>query len=159
MSNVAYDPFAGFVEEKVETKLETKEEIVAPVEEKKEVEAPVFDESKLSDEERAMINAWVEKIDIKNSAMIMSYGTGAQNKIAKFSDGALQNIRTKDLGEMGDLLSNVVVQLKGFEEEEEEKGFLGFFKKKGKKVATLKAKYDEAEVYFEFQVSSAFSKF
>lgn len=142
MSNVAYDPFEGFVEEKVETK----EEVVAPVEEKKEVEAPVFDESKLSAEERAMIDAWVEKIDIRNSAMIMSYGTGAQNKIAKFSDGALQNIRTKDLGEMGDLLSSVVVQLKGFEDEEEEKGFLGFFKKKSKKVATLKAKYDEAEV-------------
>ncbi len=146
MSNVAYDPFEGFVEEKVEQTVEKKEEIIAPIEEKKEVEAPTFDESKLTAEERAMIDAWVEKIDVKNSAMIMSYGTGAQNKIAKFSDGALQNIRTKDLGEMGDLLSNVVVQLKGFDDEEEEKGIFGFFKKKGKKVATLKAKYDDAEV-------------
>lgn len=142
MSNVAYDPFEGFVEEKVKEK----EEEIIPVEEKKEIEIPIFDESKFSEEERAMINSWVEKIDLNNSAMIMSYGTGAQNKIAKFSDNALQNIRTKDLGEMGDLLTNVVVQLKGFGDEEEEKGILGFFKKKNKKLATLKAKYDNAEV-------------
>ena len=143
MNGVEFDPFAGYVEEKVELPKETAADAVK---EEKKVEAPIFDESKLSPEERALINGWVEKIDLNNSGMIMAYGTGAQNKIAKFSDSALENIRTKDLGEMGDLLANVVVQLKGFDDEEEEKGFLGFFKKKANKVNTLKAKYDEAEV-------------
>lgn len=139
-SSVEFDPFAGYVEDKVEAAAQL------PREEEKKIEAPAFDESKLSPEERAMINGWVEKIDLTNSGMIMAYGTGAQNKIAKFSDSALENIKTKDLGEMGDLLSSVVVQLKGFEEEEDDKGFMSFFKKKSNKITALKAKYDAAEV-------------
>lgn len=139
-SSVEFDPFAGYVEDKVEAVAQL------PREEEKKIEAPAFDESKLSPEERAMINGWVEKIDLSNSGMIMAYGTGAQNKIAKFSDSALENIKTKDLGEMGDLLSSVVVQLKGFEEDDDDKGFMSFFKKKGNKITALKAKYDAAEV-------------
>lgn len=139
-SSVEFDPFAGYVEDKVEAVPQLRRE------EEKKIEAPAFDESKLSPEERAMINGWVEKIDLSNSGMIMAYGTGAQNKIAKFSDSALENIKTKDLGEMGDLLSSVVVQLKGFEEEDDDKGFMSFFKKKGNKITALKAKYDAAEV-------------
>lgn len=113
------------------------------VEEKKE--AAVFDESTLSPEERKMVDDFANSIDLQNSTVILQYGAGAQKKIADFSETALANVRSKDLGEIGELLSGVVYELKKFDEEEE-KGFLGIFKKGGNKIAAMKSKYDKAEV-------------
>lgn len=115
----------------------------AAVEEKKE--AGVFDESTLSPEERKMVDDFANSIDLQNSTVILQYGAGAQKKIADFSETALANVRSKDLGEIGELLSGVVYELKKFDEEEE-KGFLGIFKKGGNKIAAMKSKYDKAEV-------------
>lgn len=120
---------------------ETKEELVVVEEVKAE---SAYDESTLSAEEKKMVEEFVEKIDLKNSNAIMQYGAGAQKKIADFSENALESVRTKDLGEVGSLLSSVVVELKGFDAEEE-KGFLGLFKKAGHKTEALKAKYAKAE--------------
>ena len=115
----------------------------AAVEEKKE--AAVFDESTLSPEERKMVDDFANSIDLQNSTVILQYGAGAQKKIADFSETTLANVRSKDLGEIGELLSGVVYELKKFDEEEE-KGFLGIFKKGGNKIAAMKSKYDKAEV-------------
>ena len=119
-------------------------------EEKQEVaavaapEEPAFDDSILSEEEKKTVDAFVSQIDLTNSAMILQYGAGTQKKMADFSDTALENVKTKDMGEVGDLLSGVVKELKNFDEEEET-GFLGLFKKASNKVATMKAKYAKTE--------------
>lgn len=114
------------------------------VEEEKKQE--VFDESTLSPEERKMIDDFAEQIQLENSNMILQYGAGAQKKMADFSESALNNVKSKDLGEIGTMLSNVVTELKTFDQEEEEKGFRGFFKKQSNKVTAMKAKYAKAEV-------------
>lgn len=101
---------------------------------------------RLSPEEQKIIDEFADKIDIANSTMVLQYGAAAQKKIAAFSDSALSKVRTKDLGEVGDELSNLVIELKGFDVDEEEKGFKGWFKNTGNKVKMLKAKYDRAEV-------------
>ena len=106
---------------------------------------PAWDDSLLSDEERQMVDNFVGQIDLDNSNAILQYGVGTQKKMADFSETALKNVRTKDLGEVGDLLSGVVTELKSFDAEEE-KGFLGFFKKQSNKITAMKAKYDKAEV-------------
>lgn len=103
-------------------------------------------EALLSTEEQKIVSEFADKIDITNSSMIMQYGSGAQKKIANFSDTALDKVRTKDLGEIGDGIANLVVELKGFDVDEEEKGFLGFFKNSGNKIKSMKARYDKAEV-------------
>ncbi len=108
-------------------------------------EAQAFDESILSAEERKMVDDFSKQIDLKNSAAILQYGAGAQKKIADFSETALANVKTKDLGEIGELLSGVVYELKKFDEEEE-KGFFGIFKKSGNKIEAMKSKYEKAEV-------------
>ena len=108
-------------------------------------EAPVFDESSLSEQERKIVNDFAEKIELSNSNVILQYGSGAQKKIADFSENTLNNVRTKDLGEVGDMLSNVVTELKSFDVDEEEKGFFGFFKRTSNKLTAMKAKYDKAE--------------
>lgn len=115
--------------------------------EKKEVkqEEIVFDESNLSNEERRMVDDFASKIDLTNSNIILQYGSGAQKKMADFSESALNNVRSKDLGEIGNMLSHVVIELKSFDEEDE-KGFLGMFKKTSNKITAMKAKYDKAEV-------------
>lgn len=105
---------------------------------------PVFDENVLSTEERQMAEQFAEQIDLTNSQTILQYGAGTQKKMADFSESALENVRTKDMGEVGDLLAEVVHELKSFGEEEE-KGFLGFFKKGGDKIAAMKTKYNKAE--------------
>lgn len=107
-------------------------------------EEKAIDESVLTDEERKMAYSFAQQIDLTDSAVILQYGAGTQKKMADFSETALENVRTKDLGEVGDLLSGVVTELKSFDEEEE-KGFLGFFKKQGNKIQALKAKYAKAE--------------
>jgi len=103
-------------------------------------------EQRLSPEEQKIVDEFADKIDIANSTMVLQYGAAAQKKIAAFSDSALSKVRTKDLGEVGDELSNLVIELKGFDVDEEEKGFMGWFKNTGNKVKALKAKYDRAEV-------------
>lgn len=104
--------------------------------------APLPEES-LSPEEQKIVDDFAAKIDLNNSSQILRYGAGAQKKMADFSETALDNVRTKDLGEIGDMLSGVVLELKGFEEEEE-KGFLGLFKKSSNKITAMKARYDKA---------------
>ena len=99
----------------------------------------------LSPEEERMVADFAAKIDIENTAQILQYGAGTQKKMADFSDAALANVRTQDLGEVGDLIVNVVGELKGFDAPEE-KGFLGFFKKQTGKLELMKARYDKAEV-------------
>ena len=91
-----------------------------PVEEKKP-EATTLDESALTPEEQKVVEEFSEKIDLQNSTMVLQYGSAAQKKIASFSDTALNNVRTKDLGEVGDQISHLVVELKGFDIDEEEK--------------------------------------
>lgn len=102
-----------------------------------------LDDSVLSDEERKQVEEFAKQIDLHNSTAILQYGVGTQKKMADFSGNALENVKTKDLGEVGDMLSDVVTQLKGFDEEE--KGFLGIFKKPAQKLETMKAKYSKAE--------------
>lgn len=110
------------------------------------IQKPVFDESTLSPEERKIVDDFSEQIDLNKSNQILQYGVGAQKKIADFSETALNNAKTKDLGEIGDMLSGVVTELKSFDVEEGEKGFLGLFKKTSSKLTAMKAKYDKAEV-------------
>jgi uncharacterized protein YaaN involved in tellurite resistance len=93
-----------------------------------------------------LVDEFASKIELSNSNLIIQYGSGAQKKIADFSESALNNVRTKDLGEVGGLLSDVVTELKSFDADDDEKGFLGFFKKTSRKLANMKAKYDKAEV-------------
>ena len=107
-------------------------------EEKKEVEA--LDDSYLSEEEKKMVDQFVEKIEITNSNSILQYGVGAQKKIADFSESALNNVKTKDLGEVGEMLSSVVCELKSFEAPDEKKGILGLFKKTTEKVSAMRVK-------------------
>lgn len=117
----------------------------APPEEKKP-EATTLDESVLTPEEQKVVEEFSEKIDLQNSTMVLQYGSAAQKKIASFSDTALNNVRTKDLGEVGDQISHLVVELKGFDiDEEEKKGFFGFFKNTSNKITAMKARYDSAE--------------
>lgn len=122
------------------------QEAAAVKKEAKPVEKPVFDESMLSEEEKRVVNDFARQIDLNNSAAILQYGAGAQKKMADFSESALENVRTKDLGEVGNMLTNVVIELKKFDADEEEKGFLGLFKRGSGKMSTMKAKYDRAEV-------------
>ncbi len=107
-------------------------------------EAPALDDSILTEEERRQVDAFASQIDLTNSTLVLQYGAGTQKKMADFSESALENVRSKDLGEVGDLLSGVVTELKSFDEEEE-KGFFGFFKKSSNKIAAMKAKYAKAE--------------
>lgn len=109
-----------------------------------EPEKPIFDENVLTPEERHAVEQFAEKIDLTNSQMILQYGAGTQKKMADFSESALENVKTKDLGEVGDLLTGVVKELRSFDEEEE-KGFLGIFKKPANKINAMKAKYSKAE--------------
>lgn len=102
-----------------------------------------LDDSVLSDEERKQVDEFAKQIDLHNSTAILQYGVGTQKKMADFSGNALESVKTKDLGEVGDMLSDVVTQLKGFDEEE--KGFLGIFKKPAQKLETMKARYSRAE--------------
>jgi len=111
----------------------------------KNKEAEVFDDSNLTEAEKKMVDQFVEKIDISNSNSILQYGVGAQKKIADFSESALNNVKTKDLGEVGDMLSSVVCELKSFEAPEEKKGILGLFKKTTEKVSAMRVKYDKVE--------------
>ena len=111
-------------------------------------EAPQAPQNILTPEEQQLVAEFAAKIDVENTAQILQYGAGTQKKMADFSDAALANVRTQDLGEVGTLITDVVTELKGFDAEEA-KGFLGFFKKQANKLETMKAKYAKAEVNVE----------
>ena len=117
---------------------------LAVVEEKPVEKAPE-EEKILSPEEKQIVADFAAKIDVENTAQILQYGAGTQKKMADFSDAALANVRSQDLGEVGDLIADVVGELKGFDAEEE-KGFFGFFKKQTDKLETMKNRYAKAEV-------------
>lgn len=119
------------------------------VEEVEEIKIARFDESTLSDEEKKVVDEFSKQIDITQSDVILQYGSEAQKKIAHFSDSALSNVRTKDLGEVGSLLSNLVVELKNFDVDEKDNSITSFFKKAANKANSLKAKYDKAELNVE----------
>lgn len=105
-----------------------------------------MDDSMLSEEEKRMVSEFVEKIDLRNSNAILQYGAGTQKKMADFSEKALENVKTKDMGEIGDMIADLVTELKSFDVAEEEKGLGAFFKKRANKLTALKAKYDKTEV-------------
>ena len=125
----------------LEPDLDAAPEIV-PVEEPAAPKAP---EPVLTPEEQQMVDAFAAKIDVENTAQILQYGAATQKKMADFSDAALANVRTQDLGEVGDLIVDVVGELKGFDAEEK-KGFLGLFKKQADKLETMKTRFAKAEV-------------
>ena len=105
-------------------------------------------EAALTPEEQKIVDDFAAKIDVENTTQILQYGAGTQKKMADFSDTALANVRTQDLGEVGDLITSVVGELKGFDEEEE-KGLFGFFRKQANKLETMKARYAKAETNVE----------
>ena len=113
--------------------------------EKPTAEPVKLDDSLLSDAEKKAVEDFAKKIDITDSNMILQYGAAAQKNVAGFSENALNSVRTKDLGEVGKSLSELVVELKGFGEEEEKKGLFGLFKKTGSKLEAMKAQYAKVE--------------
>ena len=121
------------------------EAVAAAVMEPESIPAPKVEEPALTPEEQQMVEEFAEKIDIENTNQVLQYGAGTQKKMADFSDAALANVRTQDLGEVGTLLSNVVGELKDFDALEDEKGLFGFFKKQGNKLENLKNRYAKAE--------------
>ena len=112
---------------------EKEEEAIVPVE-----------QMKLTEQEQQMVDSFVPKIDLRDSHLVLQYGSGAQKKIADFSENVLGSVRTKDLGEIGEMLSGVVTELKSFDVEED-KGLFGFFKRSSNKITAMKARYDKAE--------------
>ena len=131
---LTFEPF-----EKEEAQAEA---VPAVVKEPEEEELRVV----LSPEEQQMVDNFAAQIDLTNTQMVLQYGAGCQKKIADFSETALSTVRTKDMGEVGEMLTDVVAQLRDFEDDEEEKGFLGLFKRGSNKLANMRAKYDKAEV-------------
>ena len=132
-------------------------EAAAPAEEEVKKDIPIErpELEKLSPAEQAAVKAFVEKIDVLNTEQVMNYGSNAQKNISEFSEAALSSVRTKDLGEVGGMLGDLVVELQGLNfDPEEKKGFLGLFKKTSQNIASLKAQYDKAEVNVDKIVES-----
>jgi len=115
------------------------------VEQEKPVQPAGPDMSMLTAEEQLQVMEFAKSIDLTNSQLVLQYGGAAQKNIASFSETALGNVRTKDMGEVGDMIADLVVELKGFDAEEESKGFRGLFRRAGKSVEAMKAKYTKAE--------------
>ncbi|MCR5136286.1 MAG: toxic anion resistance protein [Oscillospiraceae bacterium] len=123
------------------------EPAVQEEEKKEEALREKLDLSSLSPAEQAAVREFSEKIDVLNTEQVMNYGSSAQKNISEFSDAALNSVRTKDLGQVGDMLGDLVVELKGMDfGQEEKKGLRGLFKKSGNSIAAMKAQYDKAEV-------------
>lgn len=128
---------------------DTKPQVPVKVADEKPVETAQIEEDMqvtLSPEEQKMVDDFAAQIDITNTQQILQFGAGCQKKIADFSETALGNVRTKDMGEVGEMLTQVVAELKSIEDEDESKGFFGMFKKKANQLSNMKAKYDKAEV-------------
>lgn len=120
---------------------------IVEIPEQKDITVHYLENTKLTEAEQKMVDDFSEKIDLNDSGIILQYGSAAQKKIADFSDNALEGVRTKDLGEVGNMITDLVAELKGFNiEPEEKKGFFSIFKKAGSGIAKLKTKYDKAEV-------------
>ena len=118
----------------------------APVEEAKPAAEPEPLDSGLSPEEKKIVDEFAQKIDLRNSAVVLQYGAASQKKVADFSTSTLENIRTKDMGEVGEMVTNLVMQLRNFDATEEApKGIKGWFKKTGKSLEAFKAKYAKVE--------------
>lgn len=126
-----------------------------PVEKPAEPEVPEAQDAEkdlgvtLTPEEKKMVVDFAAKIDITDPNIVLQYGAGSQQKIANFSDSALQNVKTKDLGEVGDMITSLVGELRDFEDDDSTKGFLGFFKKQTNKLEQMKTKYDKVDVNVE----------
>ena len=132
-------------------------EAAAPAEEEVKKDIPIErpELEKLSPAEQTAVKAFAEKIDVLNTEQVMNYGSNAQKNISEFSEAALNSVRTKDLGEVGGMLGDLVVELQGLNfDPEEKKGFLGLFKKTTQNIASLKAQYDKAEVNVDKIVES-----
>ena len=149
MPELTLTPNAAAQAEPPQLTLGTEPPVAPGAEEKKEVEPVKIDESMLTEEERKMVDDFSKKIDITDTQLVLQYGSAAQKSVASFSESALSSVRTKDLGEVGDTLSDLVVELKDFGEEEDKGGIFGFFKKAGNKMETMKAQYSKAEVNVE----------
>ena len=131
------------------------EEAPAPAEEKAQAPAEKLALDMLSPAEQQAVRSFSQQIDVTNTEQVMNYGSGAQKNISEFSDAALNTVRTKDLGEVGDMLGDLVVELQGLNfDTQEKKGFLGLFKKAGQSVAEMKASFDKAEVNVDKIVES-----
>ena len=117
----------------------------AAPEAKKEIEPVVLDDSMLTEQEKAAVNEFAKKIDVRDTNQVLQYGAAAQKSVASFSESALANVRNKDMGEIGEDLSRLVVELKGFGTPEEKKGLAGLFKKTGNRIETMKAQYSKVE--------------
>ena len=131
------------------------EEAPAPVEEKAQAPAEKLALDMLSPAEQQAVRSFSQQIDVTNTEQVMNYGSGAQKNISEFSDAALNTVRTKDLGEVGDMLGDLVVELQGLNfDAQEKKGFLGLFKKAGQSVAEMKASFDKAEGNVDKMVES-----
>ena len=117
----------------------------AAPEAKKEVEPVVLDDSMLTEQEKVAVNEFAKKIDVRDTNQVLQYGAAAQKSVASFSESALANVRNKDMGEIGEDLSRLVVELKGFGTPEEKKGLAGLFKKTGNRIETMKAQYSKVE--------------
>lgn len=111
---------------------------------KQETEQNMLANASLSPEEQQMVDSFANKIDITDSAVVLNYGAQSQAKLSEFTESALSSVRTKDLGAAGEMITSLIGELKGFDEEEN-KGFLGLFKRKSPKLEAMKAKYDNAE--------------
>ena len=117
-----------------------------PAQQERPEVAPGLDDSALSEEERRQVEDFSKQIDIRNTTAVLQYGAAAQKKMADFSEKALENARTKDMGEVGDMIAGLVTELRSFDANEKDKGFFGLFKKETDKMATMKAKYDKTSV-------------
>ena len=149
MPELTLTPNAAAQAEPPQLTLGTEPPAAPGAEEKKEVEPVKIDESMLTEAERKMVDDFSKKIDITDTQLVLQYGSAAQKSVASFSESALSSVRTKDLGEVGDTLSDLVVELKDFGEEEDKGGIFGFFKKAGNKMETMKAQYSKAEANVE----------
>ena len=121
------------------------EEPAAPAEIKEEARPVEVPDIQLSPEELAIVDDFVEKIDLTNSQAIMNYGNGTQKKMADFSEKAMGNVRTKDMGEIGDMIGNLVTELKSFDLEEDQKGLFGFLRKGSNRLSTMRSQYAKVE--------------
>ncbi len=139
------DPNTAAATETVPQLTLTPEAPEPPKVEEKKAEPVEMDDKLLSDEEKKAVEEFSHKINIRDTNMILQYGAAAQKSVAGFSESALNNVRSKDLGEVGQDLSQLVVELKGFGEGEEKKGFMGLFKKAGNRLETMKAQYSKVE--------------
>ena len=142
MPELTLDP-TGTAQEAV-PELTLAPEAPAPQEEKKEAEPVKVDESMLTEQEKKAVDDFAKKIDIKDTNLVLNYGVAAQKSVATFSENALSSVRNKDLGEVGETLSNLVVEVKGFGQEEK-KGFAGLFHKQKDKLELMRAQYGKAE--------------